>query len=1083
MTATALQSVDLTRPNGKPAEGLVQVRGRRSRSRLEEEVAVRQAGHLEHVDYVFFRRFDDERSSQVAAFVVDNSDEHATKDELARLHRDVWRQGLAPLLYIAWPTRVDVLTCARGPDFWNSDSEDYSYEPVERIGDAAHTAAAVNAALQEKRRRFSALRLADGTFWDDPRNEQLAKHSEGAHELLIQAVVEADEAIGGQDDPVLRRLLMLTVLIKYLEDRSVFSRKKNWFGQFSKGATTFFEVLQQGRPNDVLRLLRVLEDRFNGDVFALPEEPSARLTKKRLRTFAKMVGARTLKRQRYLWEQFSFRHLPVEVISHLYQRFVRDGHGAVYTPPFLAALLLDHAMPYDKLRGTERVLDPACGSGVFLVGAFRRLVNAWCRRNRWRPPTVETLKSILRRSIFGIDLDPEAVDLAVFSLALAVCDSLKPNVIWRDLSFDPLRDLNIIEGDFFSYVACPDAEEFGAWPAEFDVLVGNPPFESQLSEAGRTLDEAMRKERGALPDKQAAYLFLEQGFKTLKRTGSLCLIQPHGFMHNKKAEAFRQRVFERHQVPAVLDFVSIRKLYDGADPKTVAILAQSKKPAEGHWITHVTFRRTFSVHQRIGFELDHYDYHRVPQRLAEDDPLVWRINLLGGGRLHEMSQRLRPLRTLKQYVELQEWDYGEGFNVGSPWLLSVRDILDWPGFCAALDGERNSVTPSPGGTILKLFPAGVRRTVGDVARGEIPEGGWRAQILRALNGILKRRDLDHEGAFTRVVLPEEVKELLARPRGELPDAQVQRLNRLLLEASYPHEIADSHLDDRAESSSFLTGKPFLPTEALTNTGIDEKALGGVEETRFEKPRLQAIYTPPLVLLREVDSLPLAFWDKSFLVYEKQIVGIHAEERDRDSLRAFFNQVQDRRRFYQLWCAMHGSRALVSKATSILKKDIDALPYPKNSSDLDLSFWEEALQEDVLNYMGEFVRRGQNSALLKRAAGEEALAAYADMFCRLLGSVYEDLKAHDPVFLDGLVCQLFYFGEQPNVDWLDEEHTEALHRLVYDDSRDELRTARRVCFYQENVILIAKPDRLRYWIRSTAIRDADEVLVDLREQGY
>ncbi len=98
---------------------------------------------------------------------------------------------------------------------------------------------------------------------------------------------------------------------------------------------------------------------------------------------------------RYLWGLYSFGHLPVDVIIHLYQRFVR-GSTAVYTPPFLAALLLDVAMPYDKLTGHERVLDPACGSGVFLVGAFRRLVNAWRARHQWQKPSVlKDLKSIL----------------------------------------------------------------------------------------------------------------------------------------------------------------------------------------------------------------------------------------------------------------------------------------------------------------------------------------------------------------------------------------------------------------------------------------------------------------------------------------------------------------------------------------------------------------------------------------------------------------------------------------------------------------------------------------------------------------
>ena len=60
--------------------------------------------------------------------------------------------------------------------------------------------------------------------------------------------------------------------------------------------------------------------------------------------------------------------------------------------------------------------------------------------------------------------------------------------------------------------------------------------------------------------------------------------------------------------------------------------------------------------------------------------------------------------------------------------------------------------------------------------------------------------------------------------------------------------------------------------------------------------------------------------------------------------------------------------------------------------------------------------------------------------------------------------------------------DALRQLVYRQS-DHLRTVRVVRFYDGNAMLLVKPDRLRYWIRSIAIRDADETLVDLREQGY
>ena len=103
---------------------------------------------------------------------------------------------------------------------------------------------------------------------------------------------------------------------------------------------------------------------------------------------------------------------------------------------------------------------------------------------------------------------------------------------------------------------------------------------------------------------------------------------------------------------------------------------------------------------------------------------------------------------------------------------------------------------------------------------------------------------------------------------------------------------------------------------------------------------------------------------------------------------------------------------------------------------------------------------------------------------MLGSIYKNLKASDPIFLDGLICQPFYFGDKPELDWLDENAEEVLEKLIYfNDRYERLRTIRVVRFYDKNVFIIIKPDRLRYWIRSTAIWDADETLTDLYNQGY
>ncbi len=949
MLSSVLQMVDLASPGGDHHPSLLPATTPAAAANPREGGILLEAARIKGVDYVFFRRFSDVRTSEPAAYVVDNTDEHLSRAEVADLHNTFWVQGLAPLVYVVWPTHLDILSCARGPDFWQGDSPRYS--PAITIA----TATQVDAEL-EKARRFSAGRLEEGTLWDDPRNAELADHKKGAHRALTSTIVELDDELDGKRHPVLRRLLLLTVLIKYLEDRRVFPI--GWFTVFYAGANSFFDILRQQRPRKVLDLLEALEAKFNGDVFTLPLRAKDELTPEVLGRFAELVEARTFKRQRYLWKRYSFEYLPVEMISHVYQRFVQDRPGSVYTPPFLADLLLDQVMPYGSVRGDERILDPSCGSGVFLVGAFRRLVTAWRWRNHWRSPSVKTLKTILGRSIFGIDLDTGAIDLAAFSLSLAVCDALQPNVIWEELQFDRLRRKNLLHRDFFEH-----ARGHGDSEAKFDVIVGNPPFGLPLTKSATELNESASKTRGSLPDKQIAYLFLEQSASLLSASGHLCLIQPHGFLYNQKTASFRSNFLASVPTKRLLDFVSIRGLYEGgSDPKTVAVLSSLAETSPGEdVIEHLTFRRSFRAHQRLGFELDHYDRHLVEKSEAIGDESIWRSNLLGGGRLVGLSRRLRGLRTLQEYVEEERgWLFSEGFIAGK-------------------------------------------------------------------------------------------KSTKKRPR---------------------------------EPAPFLTGQPLLPTCALAPHGIDESQVRTVEEKLFIHPRRKGLFTGPVMMIKEHKALPSVFREKGFLAFKDTIVGISAKDEEAESLRDFFKLFQQRRSFFRFCCLLNGTKLLLGKATVLLKTTIDKLPWPKSLSDLDFSFWEESLQKDVVQYMDDYVRLGQSSRALKSRAEEEDLAEYSSLFCRLLGSVYRNLKNGTPRYFDGLICFPWFFGDAPTMD-LDSLDGKSLRGLIASGNAETLRTLRTVRIYNENenVMLIVKPDRLRYWIPSTAIRDADETLVDLFRQGH
>ena len=83
-----------------------------------------------------------------------------------------------------------------------------------------------------------------------------------------------------------------------------------------------------------------------------------------------------------LFRLYDFKFIPIETISAIYERFLKDEQkGAFYTPRFLAEVVLDTALDGIKTLIGKRLLDPACGSGIFLVGLFNRIAEEWKQAN------------------------------------------------------------------------------------------------------------------------------------------------------------------------------------------------------------------------------------------------------------------------------------------------------------------------------------------------------------------------------------------------------------------------------------------------------------------------------------------------------------------------------------------------------------------------------------------------------------------------------------------------------------------------------------------------------------------------------
>jgi hypothetical protein len=927
-------------------DGLVSVSGYQRGGRPPEEVAMMEKAAAYRAHAVFFEAGRNGGPPVAQAFMF-VSDGPADDPSFAELHQRLWSWGGVPLLYRKTRGLVQLFRCAHQPDFISATGERVC-RPVKTLRLAADISADP---------WWDASRLRNGTLWDDPAVCKLMLSAgKAAHKRLIDAVrlLNADLNEEGILKKHLRRkLLILSLLIAYLEERGVLL--PDYFSQFHKGASKFFEVLAHG--DALVKLLGALEERFNGNVFTLePEDRQSLKGNGQLARFARLIeGRQELDGQLTLWQLYSFKDLPVELISHIYQLFVNDSAIAVYTPPFLVRLMLDEALSWNRLdrlqQENEIILDPSCGSGVFLVEAYKRLVLHWRSRNEWKRPGIGILKGLLKK-VHGVDLEEGAIELAAFSLCLALCDALEPEAIRASIKLFPL-----LAGKTLHHSCFFEAKERALIKEPIGVVTGNPPFTSKLSTPGAERSyERYEATQGSLPDKQLAYLFLHDAMEMVAEGGVLCMLQQYNFLYNQQSLGFRRNFMEHWDLREVLDFISVRGLFHkgGADTKVVVIVAEAEKPPADRKILHATFRRSGRIDAEQGFDIDYYDLHWLQRQLALGNDGVWRADLLGGGRVLGFVDRLKEYRTLGQYAQEQGWDYGEGYIAG---------------------GQNIS------------------------------------------------RPADH-----------------------------------------------------------IVGKPLLPSVALTSEGIDAGAIIIAPRQPIEGPRSAKRFTPPMLLVRENMNLQHDVWEH-YLTFTAQLVGFCAPPQDLHRVRDAGAWLTHMKRPLQAYVAAISTGLFSMRATAVGSDEILALPYPDPSS-LDLSGNEQILVDDITDYYRDLIRFGDGSEAMKES-GQSALSAFTSVFVRQINAIYDknQIRALKSQAWPGVVCQPFAFGAG-KIDWSGADELKGkLDTLLHEQQGVTLHVTRIARIYDGSFVFLLKPDRLRYWLRSVALRDADETLSDLRAQGF
>ncbi len=932
---------------GIVADGIVTVENFSNARQLPEVVVVMEKAKHYKADGVFFEASREGKPPVAQAFIY-RENGAAQGEDFEKLHQRLWSWGGVPLVYRVTPGLVQLFRCAHRPDF-EKDGK-IILKPFKILKAAGKISSDP---------WWDAVRLRSGTLWDEPEVcKQLLSSKQAAQKTLINAVKELHRELnekGILPKALRRKLLILSLVVKYLEERKVF--EDGFFGRFLKGAKEFFEVLADGPA--LVKLLDHLEDRFNGHVFMLKDDELQTLKESsQLAEFAKFVEARQERDgQLTLWKRYSFADLPVELISHIYQLFVKDTDVAVYTPHFVVRMMLGEVLNWDRLdrleKNDEVILDGACGSGIFLVEAYKRLVLHWRYNNDWKRPGQTVLKKLLTARLRGVDLEEGAIELSAFSLCLALCDALEPEEIRTSIKlFPPLKEKTIHTGCFF------ELREQAVVKGKVGVVVGNPPFASKLGTDGaKRAYTRYQENHGELPDKQIAYLFLHESMEMLERGGVLSMLQQYNFLYNQQSLGFRRKFIERWDVREILDFISVRGLFQkgDADTKVIVVVAEAKAAPPKREILHATFRRSGRADAEQGFDIDYYDMHWLPRKLALENDGVWRSDLLGGGRVLGFADKLRKYPTLSEFAAAKGWDYGEGYIV-------------------AEKGRR--------------VPA-----------------------------------------------------------------------------------------------KYITGQRTLPSDAISKDGIDASKITIETAKLFRSPYTCRRFSKPMVLIHEQFNINHGIWNKHYLTYQNQIVGFCAKPSEFAELSKVDSFLKQEKRTLQAFIAAASVKLFTQHATTLSGTDVWKLPYPKVGK-LALSAHEAILTSDIVDYYRDLIRLGEDSDAMKKP-GVPALPDFNDVFTGRINAVYKKnkLRALALQAWPGVVCQPYIFGNG-DVDWSGAEELKDKLNSLLKEKKGNINITRIARLYDGNTgIYLLKPDRLRYWLRSVALRDADETLADLVKQGF
>lgn len=588
------------------------------------------------------------------------------------LHKIIWNFNECPIAIIIENNIVEIFN---GFDF------DLKLNLLKKIG------------KEDKLSNFTYFELVTGKTW-----EQYKKHLNYKNRVdynLLQNIKSARNLLVEKnklDSKIANAIIGKAIFVRYLIDRGVKikfdGKSRTWTNE------EFCELFTN--PDQIRGFFNYLEDNengFNGDLFPLSNEEYKSISSLDYLVIKRLLLGETIEtNQLSLFQIYNFSIIPIEFISNVYEMFIGQDNqkkeGAYYTPLFLVDYILketvedyigkieNRLITLDGLIPSNnfsicKVLDPACGSGIFLVETLRKIIekyiavtNADINSDDFK----EVIKELAKDNIFGIDKDLSAVQVAIFSIYLTLLDYLEPPDI-ETFKFPVLFNTNFFNADFFDEEADFNTKLKNN---NFQFILGNPPWKGNgmnalgieyLKNRKKKEKELGKKYEIAINNNEIAEGFVlrvsdfsneDTRVSLIIRSSSL-----YNLGYNDNYSLFRRYWLEEYFVDKVFELAPVRhEVFEKSNQPAIAPAVvlfyryANGKNTDANVVQHIALKQSqfFSLFKI--FTINRSDYKILQQNKFKTFDWIWKILVYGSYLDFNFIKRINEeFESVKNFIE------------------------------------------------------------------------------------------------------------------------------------------------------------------------------------------------------------------------------------------------------------------------------------------------------------------------------------------------------------------------------------------------------------------------------------------------